>query len=91
MSNFRTIDRRGAVVLPPLVRAGIKHVEIVKRPDGVIELRPKLLIDQDQGWFWTDEWQAKEREVDVEVAAGWVESFKSGEAFLAALDARAKP
>jgi antitoxin MazE len=91
MSDLRTIDKRGALALPLNVRAGIKHVEVVKRPDGVIELRPKVLIDQDQGWFWTDEWQAREREVDIEVAAGRVQSFESGEAFLAALDARAKP
>jgi len=27
-------------------------------------------IDPDQAWFWTPEWQAKEREVDEEMAAG---------------------
>ena len=27
----------------------------------------------DQWWFWTDEWQAKEREVDEDIAAGRIE------------------
>src|SRR5438874_2174149 len=27
-------------------------------------------IDPDQAWFWTPEWQAKEREADEDYAAG---------------------
>jgi antitoxin PrlF len=26
--------------------------------------------DQDQAWFWTDGWQAGEREADADIAAG---------------------
>ena len=29
-------------------------------------------IPRDQAWFWTDEWQAKEREADADIAAGRV-------------------
>ena len=46
--------------------------------------------DPDQAWFWTPEWQQMEREADEDIAAGRVESFDSGEAFLAALEAHAK-
>lgn len=31
----------------------------------------------DQAWFWTPEWQAKEREADADLAAGRVKTFKS--------------
>jgi hypothetical protein len=48
-------------------------------------------IDPDQAWFWTPEWQAKEREADADKAAGRVERFESDEAFLAALDERRGP
>jgi hypothetical protein len=39
--------------------------------------------DPEQAWFWTPEWQAKEREADEDIAAGRVEHFDSDEAFLA--------
>lgn len=41
--------------------------------------------DPDQAWFWTEEWQEKEREADEDIAAGRVEHFDSDDAFLAAL------
>jgi hypothetical protein len=41
--------------------------------------------DPDQAWFWTDEWQAGEREVDAELAAGQVEEFDTIDDFLADL------
>lgn len=30
----------------------------------------RVEIDPDQAWFWTDEWQQKEREADEDIAAG---------------------
>ncbi len=45
-------------------------------------------IDPDQAWFWTPDWQAREREVDEERAAGIPNrEFDSGEDFLAYLQA----
>jgi hypothetical protein len=46
--------------------------------------------DPDQAWFWTPEWQAKEREADADIAAGRVTRFESDEEFLDALRRRAK-
>ena len=34
---------------------------------------------KDQAWFWTDEWQAGEREAVGEIARGEVTEFASGE------------
>lgn len=42
--------------------------------------------DPDQAWFWTPQWQAREREADEEIAAGHTTYYESGEEFLAALD-----
>lgn len=42
--------------------------------------------DPDQAWFWTPEWQAKEREADADIAAGRGTFYDSTDAFLAALD-----
>jgi hypothetical protein len=43
-------------------------------------------IDPDQAWFWTPEWQAKEREADADLAAGNFTRYDSDEEFLRALD-----
>ena len=48
-------------------------------------------IDPEQAWFWTREWQAKEREADDDVAAGRGTTYESDDEFLAALDERTKP
>ena len=42
--------------------------------------------DPDQAWFWTPEWQEKEREADAAIAAHEGTFFTSEEAFLASLD-----
>jgi hypothetical protein len=46
-------------------------------------------MSDDQAWFWTPEWQAKEREADEDIAAGRFERFYSDEAFLAAMQQEA--
>lgn len=48
-------------------------------------------IDPEQAWFWTREWQGREREADRDLAAGRATRFESDEQFLAALDERTKP
>ena len=60
-------------------------MEITERADGVVELRPALPVPADQAWFWTEQWQKPEREVDEHVAAGRVVVHETGEDFLAHL------
>ena len=69
-----TLRERGQLTLPAEVREALRidsgallAIEVV---EGRIVMTPKTLIDSDQAWFWTDRWQAMEREVDAEVAAG---------------------
>lgn len=38
--------------------------------DTEIVLKPKRLISRDQEWFWTKEWQKKEKEADEDIKAG---------------------
>jgi hypothetical protein len=76
-------------VLPKETRAGLDvddPVEVVRRDDGVIEIRPMMLVDKSQAWFWTAGWQEKERAVDADYAAGRFRVHASGDDFLAALD-----
>ena len=93
--HVTTVRAKGQVTIPAAVREAARleegdpvEVEIV---DGGILLRPMKVIDASQAWFWTPEWQEKEREADEDIAAGRVERFESDEEFLAALEARMKP
>lgn len=36
--------------------------------DGVLCLIPQKLVPRDQAWFWTREWQEREREADEAIA-----------------------
>lgn len=89
---FVALQGRGLIALPADLRrrAGLDQpgaqVEIVERPDGVIELHPTVAIPADQAWFWTDRWQAMEREADEQIARGEVKTADSVEAFIAELD-----
>lgn len=53
---------------------------------GLNALRPMLPIPASQAWFWTEEWQAGEREADADIKAGRGTVYNSGEEFLASLD-----
>ena len=35
--------------------------------NGCAVLRPRKLIDPSQGWYWTEEWQKTEAEVDKDL------------------------
>jgi antitoxin MazE len=38
--------------------------------DNAIVLVPKKLVPKDQAWFWSKEWQAKEKEADEAITKG---------------------
>lgn len=40
------------------------------------------MTDPDQAYFWTDEWQAAERQVDEEIAVGQYKDFDTMDEFL---------
>lgn len=55
------MTERGTITIPKDLRARAPKsdvFEVVLRDDGVYELRPRLLTDASQAWFWTEEWQA---------------------------------
>ena len=77
-THFVALQARGTIALPVELRKRFHldepgaQVQIVEQEDGRIELRPVLPVPADQRWFWTERWQAMEREVDEHVAAGRV-------------------
>ena len=87
MGVLKQIDSKGALILPKEMRvAGVTLYEVEQRPDGVIELRPKVAVDASQSWFWTERWQQKEREADDDIRTGRVREFDGPDALLADLD-----
>ena len=52
------------------------HIEFEIK-DGGIFLKPMLLINKDQAWFWTEGWQRAEREVDEEKKEGKIKTVNS--------------
>jgi hypothetical protein len=67
-------------------------------PDSAVDGAAILLkentdgrIDSEQAWFWTREWQAKEREADEDLAAGRGTTYESDDEFLEALTAGLEP
>lgn len=48
--------------------------ELEESDDGIL-LKPRKVIDPTQAWFWTPEWQAREREADEDIRAGRVKRF----------------
>lgn len=95
-SHFVTLSAsRGSITLPADVRHRHRldepgaQVEVVERPDGVIELHPFLPHRADQAWFWTERWQAMEQDAEGDIASGRTETFDSAEDFVADLEREA--
>ena len=90
-----SISKRRQVTIPQAAMdaAGLHEGEPlnVRVTDEGILLARSDERDPEQWWFWTPEWQAKEREADEDLAAGRVTPFESDEEFRAALVSRLKP
>jgi hypothetical protein len=74
------------------------HDLVDRLPDGAVDGAALLLgeisdgrIDPEQAWFWTHEWQTKEREAEDDRKAGRVTRYDSDDEFLAILEERTKP
>lgn len=70
------VTRSFQVSIPKQIREALRLEEgdliEVEERNGEIVMIPKKLIDADQAWFWTREWQEGEREVDEDLRAGRV-------------------
>ena len=91
MEQLVKVTRGGQVTIPAEMRrqAGIEigdYVEM-RMVEGRLVLVPKQLIDKDQTWFWTEEWQAAEREAEDDLRTGRVKAFETLDELIADLDA----
>lgn len=58
--------------------------------DGKIVFVPMVSVPKDQAWFWTEEWQKEEREVEHQIRKGQLSAPMSLEDTLAELDSLSK-
>lgn len=92
MSGTATIRSKGQITLPRDVRHALHvgegdQVAFDVADDGTVTVRGLTTVPADQAWYWTPEWQAGERDVDTDLAAGRRgRAFHSDEEFLAALE-----
>ncbi len=81
---------KGQLTLPEEIRRAARvgqgdYLEVSVR-EGEIVMRPKKLVDAHQAWFWTDAWQAGEREASEDIAAGRTRRTASAAEFVDTLD-----
>lgn len=70
------LRRRSQVTLPSEVVKKMRlhegdNLDIVVEDDKII-IKPVLIIDRSQAWFWSEEWQASEREAQEDIESGRV-------------------
>jgi antitoxin PrlF len=86
-----TLRQKGQITLPPEIREALRvedgdEIEFELTPDGRVLMSGLKMIPADQAWFWTEAWQAGEREASAQLAHGEGEVFKTSEDFLKSLD-----
>lgn len=75
-THLLNVQARGTIALPADLRRRLRldredaQVRLIEGDDGRIELVPVVAVPADQAWFWSDRWQAMEREADADIAAG---------------------
>lgn len=86
-----TVRKKAQLTLPAEVRAALHvvegdEVEFVVTETGEVLLRGLAVIPAEQRWFWTEDWQAGEREASDQISAGDVTVHVDVDAMFGALD-----
>jgi AbrB family looped-hinge helix DNA binding protein len=85
MTQLVKISKNFQITIPAKLREGFGLAEgdylEVSKGDGGFLVRPKSVVsrDPDQAWFWTKDWQKKEREAEEDIRAGRVKTFNTME------------
>ena len=84
------LRRRSQVTLPSEVVKKMKlqegdNLDIVIEDDRII-IKPVLVIDRSQAWFWSKNWQEMEREADDDIKHGRVQKAKDTKELMEKLD-----
>ncbi|MBI1882143.1 MAG: AbrB/MazE/SpoVT family DNA-binding domain-containing protein [Chloroflexi bacterium] len=85
------IRSNGQITIPASIRreANLREgdtLEVVVEADGSLRLIPKVVVDRAQAYFWTERWQAGEREAQADLEAGRTHRFEDIDEVLDFLD-----
>jgi AbrB family looped-hinge helix DNA binding protein len=77
------VKNKYQIVIPEDVRKRLKieigdTLEIVEK-DGTLLIKPVMVIEKSQTYFWTEEWQKGEREAEEAKKKGRFKEFKKAE------------
>ena len=84
------LRRRSQVTLPSEVVKKMKlregdNLDIIIEDDKII-IKPVLVIDRSQSWFWSKKWQEMERQADDDIKHGRVQKAKDVKELIEKLD-----
>ena len=90
LSRIQALLDRGDTLDKPTAQSLVAEVRRLRAVVGEhlnVTIRPIAPqgADPSQAWFWAPEWQAGERAVDEEIAAGRLQRFDNLESFIANL------
>lgn len=90
MTAITYIRKNYQITLPAEIRKRMHCdigdiIEFLVKGDIII-LKPKVLIDKDQEWFWKEGWQKGEREAQRDIREGRIKKFKSVKELIKDLD-----
>lgn len=91
MEDLAKVSRNGQLHLSVAIRRALRlrageYVEM-KLVGRSLIVTPKKVIDKDQAYYWSAEWQAAERAADTDIAAGRVKKFRNAADLIKELNA----
>jgi len=90
MTTLVKMTRSGQITIPAAIRQALNIQEgdfiEVSMVDDKVVLTLKQVVDKSQAYFWTEDWQAAEREADEDIRAGRVQAFEAVDELLADLE-----
>jgi mRNA interferase RelE/StbE len=60
-------------------------LDVVVEDDKIV-IKPVLVIDRSQAWFWSKKWQVMEKEADEDIKRGRVQKAKKVKNLIKKLD-----
>jgi len=86
MSVLRRIQRNFQITIPPAIRKmlNLKIGDLIEFEvvDDEIKIKPKVVMDKSQSWFWTKDWQEREKEVEKNFREGKIIVSETVEDFI---------
>ncbi len=86
MSVLRRIQRNFQITIPPAIRKmlNLKIGDLIEFEvvDDEIKIKPKVVMNKSQSWFWTKDWQEREKEVEKNFREGKIIVSETVEDFI---------